>query len=276
MIFNLLKSLALIIFLALFSSASVVGQVTWERSNESVNLPVQLFHSTQSIVLPTTETLQKGDIEFEVSHRFIPTIADGSKELFGFDGPANIKLGLSYGITDDLLASISRTNIADNLELIFKYRIIGFENEILPVVIGIRGSGVWNTDPLNGKANNNNNFQYYAQLIINGMINKKLGVGIVPSYLYNSDIYSSSKKNSLTMGINIQYYISTFFSLIAEWNPTMAGYRNLHDSISFGFELETGGHFFKIIATNNQKLNTSQFLAGSRPERFDKKFKTWF
>lgn len=262
---KLITNIYLILLIAAVSSINIFSQISWERSEETSILPLQLFHSTHSIILPTTETLQKGDLEFEVSHRFIPTISDGSKELFGFDGPANIKLGLSYGITDDLICGISRSNVNDNLEFICKYRVFGIRNEIVPVVLAVRGAAVWNTDPIGAgrKASDNSNFQYYGQLILNAMFDNKLGIGIVPSVLYNSDIYNPTKKSSFTFGTNIQYYLATWFSLLAEWNPTVSGYRNLYDSFSFGFELETGGHFFKIIAANNSNLNTSQFLGGS-------------
>ncbi len=147
MIMKLLKEIIFCLFIVILLNVHLLGQISWERSEESSSLPLQLFHSTHSIILPTTETLQSGDLEFEVSHRFLPTISDGSKELYGFDGPANIKLGLSYGIADDLLAGISRSNVNDNLELIIKYRVFGYDNEVLPFVIGVRGAAVWNTDP---------------------------------------------------------------------------------------------------------------------------------
>lgn len=253
------------VFLSIFLLQPVLssGQVSWQRGEEETKLPIQLFHSTHSVILPTTETLQQGNLEFEVSHRFLPTVSDGSKNLFGFDGPANIKLALSYGITDDLVAAISRSNVNDNLEMIFKYRAIEFENDFFPVVVAVRGAAVWNTDATGRDAGSNMNFQYYGQLVLNSMIDKKLGIGIVPSYLYNSNIYCPCKKYSITLGTNIQYYVSSLFSLLAEWNPTLTGFRNKYDSMSFGFELETGGHFFKIIFTNNSNLNTSQYLGGS-------------
>ena len=261
MIFKSLYIFKLLFIVSL--SLEVTAQISWERSGETSNLPLQLFHSTHSIILPTTETLQKGDLEFEVLHRFIPTINDGSKELFGFDGPANIKLGLSYGVTNDLVAAVSRSNVNDNLEFIVKYRVFGYDNDLLPFVIGVRGAAVWNTDPRIGRVGDNRNFQYYTELILNTLINKKLGIGIVPAFLYNSDIYSKDRETSFTLGSIIQYYFSSSFSVLAEWNPTISGYRNLYDSFSFGFELEIGGHFFKIIATNNSALNTSQYLGGS-------------
>jgi hypothetical protein len=36
-----------------------------------------------------------------------------------------------------------------------------------------------------------------------------------------------------------------------------------HDSGTFGIELETGGHFFKVLLTNQARMNPTQFLGGT-------------
>ena len=46
----------------------------WKRSETEENLDLHLFRSTQSINLPTAETLEKNNLQFEISHRFIPTM----------------------------------------------------------------------------------------------------------------------------------------------------------------------------------------------------------
>ena len=37
----------------------------------------------------------------------------------------------------------------------------------------------------------------------------------------------------------------------------------MHDAGALGIELETGGHFFKIVVTNSIRLNQAQYLAGA-------------
>ncbi len=251
------------IFIILFAYQNIIAQVSWTRSEEITEPPLQLFHSTQVVNLPTAETLQKGDLEFEISHRFLPTINEGIKSLYGFDGPVNIRLALAYALTNDLVTTLGRSNVDDNLELRLKYKLYGNNNEYIPFLIGLQGGMVWNTDPAGRDASDSRNFQYYAQVIFNTLVDKKLGLGIVPSYLYNSHIYCPDNEYSLTLGTYLQYYFSSLFSIMSEWNPTLSGFRNKYDSFSFGFELETGGHFFKIILTNNSLLNPAQFIGGS-------------
>ena len=246
------------------------SQPQWKREETNDNIPLMLFHSTHVINMPTTETLQKGDLEFEVSHRFVPTIQNGIKNMFGFDGPANIKLGLSYGITDNLLLGLNRTNVNDNYELFIKHRFIEVEDSDLPFVIGVKTSVALNSEVLGKKTFASENFQYYLTIIFNTMYEKKIALGFVPSLLINSYLPGINKNYSIIFGTYLQYYLSPSFSLATEWSPTFYGIRNKYNSLSFGFELETGGHFFKIILTNNQNLNLSQFLGGADiPSTFD-------
>ncbi|PIP77549.1 MAG: hypothetical protein COW85_08350 [Ignavibacteria bacterium CG22_combo_CG10-13_8_21_14_all_37_15] len=259
-----MKLRSIIVLTFLFSLAiQGMAQISWKKQEAVDNLPLQLFHSPQSINLPTAETLQKGDFEFEISHRFLPSIKDGSKNLYGFDGPVNMRLALGYAVTDDLVLTLGRSNVDDNLDLRGKYRLLQFKETFLPLLVGVQFGIAKNTQPIRPIASSGRAYQYFGQIIFNTMIDKKLGIGLVPSYLYNSNIYRADVQNSFTLGMNLQYYISNMVSALAEFNPTVNGYLNRFNSAAFGFELETGGHFFKIILTNNAKLNPAQFLSGA-------------
>lgn len=241
-------------------------RVTWHRSEPTEELKVELFRSPQVINLPTSTTLKQGDLEFEISHRFVPTIKNGSKDLWGFDGPVNMRIALGYALTDDLLIALGRSNLNDNIDFSFKYNPLQIRSDLLPALVSIKGGFAWNGDVPNRSSGHHQNFQYYGQLIINTMLDKKLGAGIVPSYLYNSSYYIPNEDNqySFTLGTYLNYYLNDMWGVMFEWNPTVIGYRINNNPVAFGFELNTGGHFFKIVLTNSDMLNPSQFLAGSR------------
>lgn len=261
-----LKLLISVLMISTLASGVMFGQekkVNWKRDKNLVEEELHLFHSPQSINLPTSETMQQGDWEFEISHRFLPTINDGIKKLYGFDGPVNIRLALGYAVLNNLVLTLGRSNVDDNVDLWLKYRILQVHSNLFPLIIAARGGIGWNTDPGRKDLSDSRDAQYYIQFIFNTMIDKRLAIGVVPSYLYNSHIYSVKVQDSFTLGTNIQYYISQNLSVLAEWNPTVSGWRNQYNSMAFGFEIETGGHFFKIILSNNPLLNPSQYLAGS-------------
>jgi hypothetical protein len=241
---------------------------SWKRTEVSEDFDLHLFRSTQLINLPTAETLEKNNLEFEISHRFIPFIKSGVKDFWGFDGPVNMRIALSYAPTDKMVVSLGRSNLDDNVDFWIKQSIVQIKNDILPTVIGARIGTAWNSQPgrpIPGRSNGDpKNFQYYGQLIINSMFEKRLTVGLVPSYLYNSYIFTDEKQYSFTFGTYLAYYATNMLGLLFEWNPTITGFRMKTNPVAFGFELNTGGHFFKIILTNSEVLNPSHYLAGSR------------
>ncbi len=235
-------------------------KIRWKRA-APVELDLALFHSTDVINLPTAETLQKGDFQFEISHRFNTPVSAGISELYGFDGSVSMRFALGYGITDRMFVTIGRSNQLGNIDLRLKYKLFQIKNETVPTLIAIRLGGA-----LNGKAENidsGDKYQYYGQLILNTLYDKKIGFGIVPSYLYNSHIYCKDTQDSFTLGLYGQYYISERWNLFLEFNPTVSGWRDQFNSIATGIELETGGHFFKIHLGNNVMLNPTQYLAGA-------------
>ena len=118
-------------------------KVRW-KSSEPVQLDLSLFHSTEVVNLPTAETLQKGDFNFEISHRFNTPISAGWGELYGFDGSVSMRLALGYAITDHLLFTLGRSNIDGNIDYRFKYKAFQIRNDVLPTLVSVRIGGAYN------------------------------------------------------------------------------------------------------------------------------------
>lgn len=260
------------IFLLMISLGSAqTEQSHWQRTEAPVKLDLELFRSGHAISLPTTETLQKGNLEFEISHRFSPPISKGSNYLWGLDGPINMRLGLGYALTNKMVITAAISNAEDNNDWHIKYKLLQLRNADFPIVVALQGGVAWNREVyVEGRSTGSSrNFQYYGQLIINTMISKKFGVGLVPSYVQNSDIYSTNTKHSVTVGTYLEYYINSVAGVLAEWSPVVDGFHREYTPAAFGVEFNTGGHFFKIVLTNSVWLNPSQYLAGT-----DYKFKS--
>ena len=164
----------------------------------------------------------------------------------------------------------------DNIELLLKYKAVQIKHKTVPVLLSLRGGIAYSGEIYDPVKNNSRRYQYYGQLILNTMIQKKIGIGLVPTYLYNAHIFCVDPQYALTLGSYIQYYVSPRWSLLAEWNPTVSGWRQTYDSMTLGLELETGGHFFKIFMTNNDKVNTAQYIAGADKDFPDGDFRIGF
>lgn len=268
--------LKIILALLLILSISALAQPSWKRSEEPTKIKLELFHATQTSNFPTTESLDKGNWMYEISHRFTSPMSDGFDALWGFDGPAKIRFSLGYGITENLMVNFGRSNNTDNYDLQLKQKVLQLDNKILPSVISLVGGIALNTEiPANidRSATDGGNFQFYAQLVYNAMLfDKKIGIGIVPSYLYNSFVYAVNKQYSFTIGTYLHYYANRMWSFWIEHNAIVTGYQGIirldeigksYNTLSLGATLETGGHIFNIVLTNNSRLNSSQFLVGA-------------
>ncbi|MFT5089748.1 MAG: hypothetical protein ACI906_001015 [Candidatus Latescibacterota bacterium] len=261
---------------ALLLPTLALAQPSWQSTESTIEEPVELFRATMTPNFPTTTMLYKGDWHYEISHRFHPTIDEGYDANFGFDGPASMRTAVGYGASDNLSLTLGRSNLLDNLDLQIKYRLWDMDHSTLPSAVAMRFGLAWNTDIptiIDRGKTDGANFQYYAQLVYNTLLfDGKLGVGIVPSYLYNSAIFSVDKQYTFTLGNYYQYYFNDLWGLWLEYNPALSGYQGIllpgesghsYDSLSFGTSIETGGHAFYIFATNNTRLNPAQFLVGA-------------
>jgi hypothetical protein len=261
----------LIFFLCFLIIEISAQEITWKRTSENTELPeLRLFRSAQVINLPSAETYEKGDFEYEISHRFIPAIDEKGK-FFGFDGPANIRFSLSYAPTNRMTLTLGRSNLDGNIDLATKYKLMQIRNDILPSQVSVRVGIALNTNfpSQDRKIFESENFQFFAQGIFNTLYERTLGLGIVPTYLYNSNVHSVKRYYSFTLGSYLQVYLSDKWSVMLEWNPTVTGYRSKFNPVSLGFELDTGGgHFFKFIFSNSVDLNTSHFINGASKQFF--------
>ena len=233
-------------------------------ANPLAALAQEAFHSTQSANLPTAVVMPQGSWLFEISHRFDTPVSDGASALWGLDGPAYNRLGLSYSASDRLAIGVLRTNVQDNLELNAKVGLwSGGEGGSLPVEIAIMGGVAWNTQVFEVDGAEDNEMQAYGQLILNTLLGERVAVGLVPTYLYNPRILDLDEESALALGLVGQLYATSSMSLFVEWLVSEERADQENDPATFGVELETRGHFFKLIFTNQARLNPTQYLGGT-------------
>lgn len=238
---------------------------SWKRDKDVVEPPLQLFHSTYAFALPSAETLKKGDYLYGISHRFSVPVSSGFKQLYGIDGPVVNMMNFGYGLTDDIFLNLGRSNYQSQWWFETKYKAIEIRNDYLPVVISFLGGVAYSTRPIPVPDNleAGRDFHYYGVAIINTLIEEKLGIGITPTFSYNSHLHCPEVVNTVTLGAYAEYYIDDMYSLLVEANPTITGWRSKYNSYTAGFSMETGGHFFKFSVSNNKTINIQQFNSGA-------------
>jgi hypothetical protein len=257
--------IVLVVLSFLTGAAPAHGQdrpARWQRSTEPTEVRTAVFNSMQAANLPTAETLSRGEFQFEISHRFVPTFSAGARALYGLDGPVHYRLGLGYAFSSRGYVALARSNVQDHIDLQVKYRLLE-QSKHLPWMVALQVGTGWNTDVADRGTFDSRNFQYYGQLILNARLAGPLAVGVVPSYLYNPIIDDDDADHTISLGLNGQLYATGTLSFLAEWIVSTEHDPYSHPVGTVAIELETGGHFFKIMASNTTGINPSQYLVGS-------------
>jgi hypothetical protein len=213
--------------------------------------------------------MPQGSWLFEISHRFDTPVSNGASDLWGLDGPAYNRLGLTYSAFDWLALGVLRTNVQDNVELNAK---VGLWStgpaDALAVEVAAMGGVAWNTQVFELDGAEDNERQLYGQLILSALLGNRLAVGLVPTYLRNPRLADFEEEDAFALGILGQLYATSSMSLLVEWLVSEEREDMEKDAATFGIELETRGHFFKLILTNQARLNPTQFLGGT-PTSFE-------
>jgi len=222
-----------------------------------------VFHAPHVANLPTPTTLADGHLLFEISHRFDAPISDGADALWGLDGGVLYRLGLAWGLTDRVTLGVLRSNLDDNLELNAKALLFdtGEDEAGSRFQVGAKGGIAWNTQPAFGAEDNER--QSYLQLLLAAGLGERVSLGLAPAWLRNPRIQEPEVDDALVLGLQASVRVAPGVSFFGEWIASEERPELAHDSGALGLELETRGHFFKVLLTNQVRINPTQFLGGA-------------
>jgi len=222
--------------------------------NRPYDIPA--FWGTRLVNLPTTTTPDKGDFLLRISHRFSEPVDAGFNELFGLDSSANILVSLGYGITDNLGIAVGRSRWYKEFEFSADWLIAeqGLTGRF-PVSLALHGG-------LSLATFGENNVKLFAALSLSRQVTRRLSVLVVPAFATNTNHWDLDPEGTFSIGLGARYMVLKDFSVIAEWAPVLAGYKDNAGGWGLGLEKKIGKHVFQFFATNAFGLTTSQFVPG--------------
>ncbi|WP_149241548.1 DUF5777 family beta-barrel protein [Dyadobacter sp. 32] len=249
----------------LFVSAQddLLSQLQQEDSTGSHPV-MATFKSTRVVNGQSIETMKKNHLDFRISHRF-GRLNSGAYQLFGLDA-ATMRMGFEYGVTDRFEVGVGRSTSQKVYDFFGKYKLIqqsagGVRN--IPVSVTLFGG--MNIATVNRELEFQDKLSYVAQVLIARKFGERLSLQLSPTYLYRSmPETTGDEKIVLAVGLGGRFKLSKRVSLNGEYfltarekNTPTAPY---YDSMSFGVDIETGGHVFQLHFTNSLGMIEKQFI----------------
>jgi opacity protein-like surface antigen len=229
------------------------------------------FKALYIVNMKTIEAPAAGALNFEIQHRF-GTINQGAYHLWGLDF-ATLRLGLDYGISDRLSVGIGRSSVFETFDGYVKYKLLRqTDNTGVPVSIALLGTSSYYTekitDPkLDSAYKSAYRLAYTAQILIARKFSSKLSIQVTPTFIHYNLVDSAIDHNNVfALSAGGRFKITKRMAITAEYNylfpNQLTSYtaKPLHNALSFGWDIETGGHVFQLVFTNSQTMNESQYI----------------
>ena len=238
-----------------------------EAPDTVVNYVRAAFKTNRVINLHSLESTAGGVLDVKISHRF-GFLNGGISELFGLD-MATIRIGADYGITDRLTVGIGRSSYEKTYDGFLKYKLLWQSTGArkMPVTISLLASSAIKTLPFQNpdRENHFSSRVYYTyQLIIGRKFSEAFSLQLSPTVVHRNLVRTNTESNDVyALGIAARQKLTKRLAINAEYiyvlpDQLADGYRN---SLSIGFDIETGGHVFQLHFTNSTSMIEKGYIA---------------
>lgn len=236
------------------------------------------FKGTRIINGHSVETVKRKHMDFLIMHRF-GTLNSGYKNVFGLD-ESRVRISFEFGITNNLTIGVGRSSYLKEYDYYAKYRLIHQKTQgFSPVSVTLLASASTNTtdsSPSMRFYNNTERQSYVGQALIARKFSESVSLQLMPTILHRNKIQSSEgvsttmlDPNTLyAMGVGGRVKLNKRLSLNGEYFYVLNQNRDPQytNNLSFGFDIETGGHVFQLHLTNSRGMIDKQFIGGTTGE----------
>lgn len=235
------------------------------------------FKTTRIIKGHSIENTDKGVLDFRIRHRF-GEMNSGLYDMFGLD-QASIRLGLDYGVTDRLTVGVGRSSWEKTYDGFLKYKILRQttkdSKKNMPISVSwISGMYVntlkWGDPDRDNKTTSR--FEYAHQLLIARKFSEGFTAQLTPSLVHRNLVENPDIANDVfAVGAGVRQKITNRLAINAEYFYVLPDqiqdiYQN---ALSFGVDIETGGHVFQLHITNAQAMTENGFITQTTGDFFD-------
>ena len=221
------------------------------------------FRGTRVINGHSVETMNEGELEFLIAHRF-GRINGGAYELFGLD-QASVRFGLEYGLKKWLNIGFGRSSVGKHYDGFLKLVVLRQEQKSPVSLVAFSSIAINTLRPVN--ADQPIPFQsrlaFTHQLLIARKISPKFSLQLMPTIVHNNLVETRTTKNDLyALGIASKTQLSKNIALTLEYYYPIASTltEGRFNSFSIGFDINTGSHVFQLHFTNSSGMIEKAFI----------------
>lgn len=265
------------LFFFLLLSHVSIGQDLLDELDKEIEVPKQFsvatFKATRVINGHSVETMAKNHLDFRIAHRF-GTLGNGAYELWGLDN-ATMRISLEYGLTDRLMVGVSRSSLQKTYDYLIKYKLVRQSSQkgspVSITAVALADAITLETSPSFVFYRNIERFSYVGQLLIARKFTENLSLQLSPTLLHRNSVEDLGEANTWAiLGVSGRMKLNKRTSINAEYfyrAPLVNGRIGqispnslYHNSLSIGFDIDTGGHVFQLHFTNSVGMVERQFL----------------
>ena len=271
-----MKKIAISVVLALLTIPAIC--------QETENYPVRIFETSILIDNQTVATPFKGMLEFEIHHRF-GTVNNALDDLFGLWAPANIRLGLNYGITDRLMIAAGTAKNYKAQDLAVKYAFLQQTSSgSVPLSLSFYGNMGLNLLNENtfGPAHDwreIHRLSYFSQILIARQFGTKLSLQLAPTFIWFNAVEMGYKNFNYGFSAGARFNVKGSHSIIAEYDQLLNSQKdealNAKPQLALGWEIGTATHAFQIFFANYKDILGQYNFVYNQNSISDGKFLIW-
>lgn len=227
------------------------------------------FKSSRVINGHSIEFLGKGVLDFRILHRF-GDVSTGISNLFGLD-QASMRIGLDYGILNNLTIGFGRSNVGKELDGFIKFRPVcqTTGSGSFPFSIVLVSGVTLTTQPWADTTRKNyfsSRMAFYNELIIGRKFSERFSLQLSPVFVHRNLVEQAVEENDVyALGIGARFKLTKRIAFVADYHYIAKGLNKdiYKDPLSVGFDIETGGHVFQLHFSNATGMNEKAFITNT-------------
>ena len=226
------------------------------------------FKTTRILNGHSIEQVASRHLDFRINHRF-GLLNSGYDQLYGLDY-ARIRLALEYGITDWAMVGIGRNNLGRKAwDYFAKFRLLRqTKDNSMPLSVSLLGTAAVDITKIANSTSLTDRTTYTSQILLARKFTEGISIQLTPTYIHRNQRETPDLDNDLfALGLGGRIKITRRTSLNFEYfymmNPKKVSADKLQNTLSLGFDIETGGHVFQVHFTNSLGLIEKDFIIGS-------------